>query len=124
MTAGDGLREADFAAGPIEQFGRWYEEARAAIGDGADAIVVATAGADCVPTARVVLLRGVSERGFVFFTNYESAKGRDLAVNARAAIVAHWRELDRQVRVTGRVTRRRARRGRSPTGTAGRATAG
>jgi pyridoxamine 5'-phosphate oxidase len=66
---------------------------------------VATADADGAPSARFVLLRGVDARGFRFYSNYESEKGRDLAANPRAALVLHWHELGRQVRVTGQVTR-------------------
>ena len=66
---------------------------------------VATASATGVPSNRMVLLKGVDERGFVFYTNYDSAKGRDLAENPRAALVFHWQPLGRQVRVTGSVTR-------------------
>jgi pyridoxamine 5'-phosphate oxidase len=99
------LDEAEFAADPIAQYRHWYAEAQARIGVAADALVVATADARGVPSARIVLLRGVTEQGFVFFTNYDSAKGRDLAENPRAALVSHWHELDRQVRVKGRVTK-------------------
>jgi pyridoxamine 5'-phosphate oxidase len=97
------LREQDFAAEPIAQIERWIDEAqRAAVRDW-DAIVVATANASGVPSARVVLLRGVDARGLRFYTSYESAKGHDLAENPHAALVMHWREQGRQVRVTGPV---------------------
>jgi pyridoxamine 5'-phosphate oxidase len=100
-----GLDESEFAADPMTQYRDWYEAAQARLGAAADSLVVATADARGVPSARIVLLRGVSERGFMFFTNYDSAKGRDLAENPRAALVSHWHELDRQVRVKGRVTK-------------------
>jgi pyridoxamine 5'-phosphate oxidase len=90
---------------PFVQFARWYEEARAAVGDDADARVVATATPDGAPSARVVLLRGVDERGLCFYTNYESQKGRELAGNPRAAVLLHWPALHRQVRATGAVSR-------------------
>lgn len=99
------LSEHTVASDPIAQFGSWYEDARAALGDDADAVVVATADASGAPSARVVLLRGFDDRGFCFFTNYESRKGHDLRVNARAAMVWHWPVLHRQVRVTGQVER-------------------
>jgi len=73
------------------------------MGDDADAVVVATADASGAPSARVVLLRGFDARGFCFYTNYESRKGSELRVNARAAMVFHWPALHRQVRVTGPV---------------------
>ena len=100
-----GLRGQDTAPDPMSQFRRWFAEAEAAGVLDRDAMVVATADRDGDPSARVVLLRGVDERGFRFFTNFESAKGRDLAGRPRAALVFHWREQGRQVRVTGDVTR-------------------
>lgn len=101
----DELSELAVAADPITQFEAWYADARAALGADADAVVVATADATGAPSARVVLLRGVDERGFCFFTNYHSRKGDELRVNARAAMVWHWPALHRQVRVTGPVAR-------------------
>ncbi len=68
-------------------------------------MTLATAGPAGQPAARMVLLKGIDKRGFLFFTNYDSRKGRDLAANPRAALVFYWRELNRQVRVTGRVTK-------------------
>ena len=99
------LDESEFAADPITQYRHWYAEAQARMGVAADSLVVATADARGVPSARIVLLRGVTDEGFMFFTNYESAKGRDLAENPRAALVSHWHDLDRQVRVKGRVAK-------------------
>jgi pyridoxamine 5'-phosphate oxidase len=101
----DELSEHAVARDPIAEFSAWYEEARAALGDDADAVVVATANASGAPSARVVLLRGFDDRGFCFFTSYDSRKGDELRVNARAAMVWHWPALHRQVRVTGPVER-------------------
>ncbi len=89
---------------PIVQFRRWYDDAVAAGVRQPDAMTLATATADGAVSARTVLLRGLDERGIAFYTNLESDKARDLAANARAALVFHWRELERQVRVTGPVT--------------------
>jgi pyridoxamine 5'-phosphate oxidase len=89
-----GLNEDDVDADPIVQFLSWYGEA------GTDAMALATASTEGVPSARVVLLKGVDERGFAFYTNYTSAKARDLAANPRAALVFFW-PPDRQVRVSG-----------------------
>ena len=90
---------------PLILFERWLEEARAALGYDADATALATATADGDPSARMVLLKGVDERGLVFFTNYSSRKGAELAQNARAALLFHWPALGRQVRVEGSVSR-------------------
>jgi len=100
-----GLDEADLDPEPIRQFARWFGEACEAGGLEANAMVVATASADGTPSARVVLLKGFDERGFVFYSNYESAKGRDLAENPRAALTFYWPRLERQVRVAGTVER-------------------
>jgi pyridoxamine 5'-phosphate oxidase len=98
-----GLDVDDVSEDPIVQFRRWFEDAE---GEGirlANAIALATADADGSPSVRHVLLRGFDERGFVFYTNYESRKGRQLAQNPRGAFTIFWRELDRQVCVTGDV---------------------
>jgi len=100
-----GLSEADAHPDPFVQFAGWYDEARAAVGERADHLIVATADTDCTPSARVVLLRGFDERGLCFYTNHESRKGAELAANPRAALLLHWPELGRQVRVTGTVAR-------------------
>ena len=98
------LREADAADDPFEQFRAWYAEAEAAV-PVPEAVVLATATADGAPSARTVLLKGAEPDGFVFFTNYESRKGRELADNPRAALLFHWQPLGRQVRIEGAVTR-------------------
>jgi pyridoxamine 5'-phosphate oxidase len=97
------LRKEDLAADPIEQLQRWLAEAAAADPDDYTSMTLATADHDGRPSARIVLLKGCDERGLVFYTNYDSRKGRDLAANPRAALVLYWAVLDRQVRVEGRV---------------------
>src|SRR3712207_4855418 len=99
------LREDDLAATWVEQFDRWFGDAVAAELPEPNAVVVATADADGAPDARIVLIKGYDEAGFVFATSYASAKGAQLAVNPRAALVFPWHALQRQVRVTGRVER-------------------
>ncbi|MDQ1455022.1 MAG: pyridoxamine 5-phosphate oxidase [Actinomycetota bacterium] len=90
---------------PIAQFRLWYREAAAAGVAQPDAMTLATATLNGAVSARTVLLRGLDERGFVFFTNLESEKGSQLVANPRAALVFHWREQERQVRVVGPVGR-------------------
>jgi pyridoxamine 5'-phosphate oxidase len=97
------LREADAGPDPIAQFRAWLAEAQAARLPLPEAMALATATPDGRPSARMVLLRGLDERGFVFFTNYDSRKGVELAANPHAALVFYWFGLDRQVRVEGRV---------------------
>jgi pyridoxamine 5'-phosphate oxidase len=101
-TAG-GLAETDVDPDPIRQFALWFEQAQTATGHEPNAMTVATVDADGVPAARMLLLKGFDERGFVFYTNYESAKGRELEENPRAALVFYWPELERQVRISGDV---------------------
>ena len=98
------LARDDLAADPIEQFAAWWERAEAEV-PLPDAICLATADGDGVPDARMVLLKGFDADGFRFHTNYESEKGRQLSATGLAAIVAYWRELDRQVRIRGPVER-------------------
>lgn len=86
---------------PIDLFQDWYAQARAAEPDVANAMTVATATADGRPSARMVLLKDVDDRGFVFYTNFESQKGRELLANPHAALCFHWKSLKRQVRVEG-----------------------
>jgi pyridoxamine 5'-phosphate oxidase len=97
--------EATLDPDPIVQFERWLDEAVAAGVREPDAMTLATASGDGDPSARTVSLRGLDARGFSFFTHYESHKARDIADNPRAALVFHWREVERQVRVSGPVTR-------------------
>jgi pyridoxamine 5'-phosphate oxidase len=99
------LDPASVPADPVELFRRWYAQAQAAGVRQPEAMTLATATAGGAVSARTVLLRGVDERGFVFYTNFESAKGRDLAADPHAALVFHWREQERQIRVIGPVTR-------------------
>ena len=100
-----GLDESGADPDPIEQFRKWFDEALAADLHEPNAMTLATATPDGRPSARVVLLKGFDARGFVFYTNYEGRKGRELAKNPRAALVFYWGELERQVRVEGRVSR-------------------
>lgn len=95
------LNESDVAPDPIRQFSTWWEEAQNSQIDEINAMTLATASADGLPAARIVLLKGFDERGFVFFTNYNSYKGRQLEENPRACLVFFWKELERQVRITG-----------------------
>jgi pyridoxamine 5'-phosphate oxidase len=98
------LDREHLAAEPLEQFANWFEEATAAV-PLAEAMTLATVDADCAPNARMVLLKGFGADGFRFFSNYESAKGAELAASPRAALVIYWRELDRQVRIRGETER-------------------
>lgn len=98
------LRRRDLDPDPFAQFRGWFGEAQAAELPLAEAMTLATATAEGAPSARMVLLKGV-DRGFVFFTNYESRKGRELEANPRAALLLHWQPLGRQVRVEGTVER-------------------
>jgi pyridoxamine 5'-phosphate oxidase len=97
------LDERDVAPDPILQFEHWFDEALKAEVPEPNAMTLATADADGRPSARVVLLKGYDESGFVFFTNYASRKGRDLAVRRDAALSFFWPELERQVRIEGAV---------------------
>ncbi len=99
------LRERDAPADPIELFGIWMTEATAAGLRLPNAMTLATVTPDGRPAARMVLLKAVERGGFVFYTNYESSKARDLDASARAALLFHWNVLERQVRVEGRVER-------------------
>jgi pyridoxamine 5'-phosphate oxidase len=101
----EALAEADVDADPVVQFGRWLEQATQAGLLEPTAMTLATATPDGRPSARMVLLRGFDERGFCFYTNYESRKAAELAANPRAALVFWWGELERQVRIEGRVER-------------------
>jgi pyridoxamine 5'-phosphate oxidase len=100
-----GLRRADLDPQPLVQFQKWFEEALNSQLLEPSAMTLATVGADGRPSARIVLLKGADERGFLFFTNYESRKGRELAANTRASLVLHWAELERQICIAGDVTK-------------------
>src|ERR1044072_3299287 len=123
-----GLRREDLDSDPIKQFKRWFDDAANARAGGrarkffirlyktvlqisgaepmeVNAMTLATADKSGRPSARVVLLKGVDERGFIFFTNYDSRKGRELAENPNASLVFYWADLERQVCVTGAVTK-------------------
>ncbi|HEX5760366.1 MAG TPA: pyridoxamine 5'-phosphate oxidase [Thermoanaerobaculia bacterium] len=102
---GHGLEASDLAADPIEQFRIWFEQAVAGGVPDPTAMTLATAGAQGRPSARVVLLKGYDARGFVFFTNHDSRKARELAENPEAALVFYWGALNRQVRIAGSVAR-------------------
>ena len=99
-----GLTESDLAEDPFVMFERWYAEAHAAGIHEPNAMVVATVGADFAPSARLVLLKGFTPEGFVFYTNTGSRKGLDLAGNPRCALLFPWHPLERQVRVDGIAT--------------------
>ena len=100
---GKGLRRRDLDPDPIKQFSNWFTAAiEAGIRD-VNAMSLATAGPDAKPTVRIVLLKGFDQNGFVFFTNYESEKGKQLAANPYAAMAFYWIELDRQIRIGGEV---------------------
>ena len=99
------LAEESVAADPFTQFDLWLREAIDAQILEPNAMTLATASGDGIPSARIVLLRGLDQQGFVFFTNYNSFKGQQLAENPRACLVFFWKELERQVRVTGLVQR-------------------
>ncbi|MCK6458790.1 MAG: pyridoxamine 5'-phosphate oxidase [Planctomycetes bacterium] len=101
------LRRADLDPDPFAFFRRWFKEAEAAGLYLPDAMTLATVDAEGAPNARMVVLRGADEKGFVFYTSRASAKGRELEGNPRAALVFHWNELERQVRARGPVERLR-----------------
>lgn len=97
------LLESDVATDPITQFGTWWQQALNSQVLEPNAMTLATASADGLPAARIVLLKGFSEQGFVFFTNYKSFKAMHLQENPKACLVFFWPELERQVRITGLV---------------------
>jgi pyridoxamine 5'-phosphate oxidase len=97
--------ERDLEADPLLQFQRWFAAARAAAVPTPEAMALATSSSGGRPSVRMVLLKEADERGFCFFTNYESRKGRELADNPRAALLFHWQPLGRQVRIEGGVER-------------------
>lgn len=103
------LDEKDVAADPVTQFRAWFDEAVRAELPMVNAMTLATVSTQGEPSARVVLLKGLDERGFVFYTDYDSRKGRELAMNRNAALLFYWIELEREVRVEGAVERTSAR---------------
>jgi pyridoxamine 5'-phosphate oxidase len=97
------LTEKKAKTDPFQQFSKWWKQAmKAGIGE-VNAMTLATASADGLPSARIVLLKEFDEKGFIFFTNYESFKGKQLGENPKACLVFFWKELERQVRITGLV---------------------
>ncbi len=99
------LNEKDVAISPFEQFEIWFQQAVKAEITEVNAMTLSTIGLDGYPNGRIVLLKGLDSRGFQFFTNYDSAKGRELAANEKASLVFFWKELERQVRVRGNVVK-------------------
>ncbi|MFT3743241.1 MAG: pyridoxamine 5'-phosphate oxidase [Pyrinomonadaceae bacterium] len=99
------LSESEVSADPFEQFGKWMDEAIAAQVPEPTAMSLATASTDGRPSSRIVLLKGFDTAGFVFYTNYQSHKGRELAENPFAALTFFWPELERQIRISGSVTK-------------------
>ena len=99
------LREEDVDADPVREFAAWFAQAEAADVPAPEAAALATAAADGSPSVRMVLVKRADDRGFVFFTNYESRKGRELTANPRAALMFYWSGLGRQVRAMGAVSR-------------------
>jgi pyridoxamine 5'-phosphate oxidase len=97
------LDEAHCATNPIQQFERWFKEAKSADLKEPNAMTLASVGVDGQPSARIVLLKGIEREGLVFYTNYESRKGREFATNPKCALTLYWAELERQVRVEGLV---------------------
>jgi len=97
------LDVSDVASSPFVQFGKWFQEALKSELPEPNAMTLATATPDGRPSARIVLLKGYDEQGFVFYTNYNSHKGRELEQNPQAAMVFNWLELQRQIRIEGRV---------------------
>lgn len=99
------LSEADVLADPVAQFAKWFDEAIMAQVPEPNAMSLATVGADSRPSSRIVLIKDFDQRGFTWYTNYSSRKGEALACNPSAALLFHWVELERQVRIEGRVER-------------------
>ena len=97
------LSEKEISNDPFQQFHKWWDEATKSEIEEVNAMTLATASGDGIPSARIVLLKDFDEKGFVFYTNYESYKGLQLHENPRACLVFFWKELERQVRITGLV---------------------
>jgi pyridoxamine 5'-phosphate oxidase len=103
--ARESLDESDVAPDPMVQFHRWFDEAVQAQLPMVNAMTLATTGTDGQPSARIVLLKEADPSGFVFYTNYESRKGREIATNPRAALLFYWAELERELRIEGTLSR-------------------
>jgi len=99
------MRRPDLSPSPFTQFASWYSEAEQSGINLPNAMTLATATQDGIPSARMVLLKGFDEHGFTFFTNYESQKGRELAENPHVALVFYWEPLNRQIRIAGQVAK-------------------
>ncbi|MBM3433061.1 MAG: pyridoxamine 5'-phosphate oxidase [Bacteroidetes bacterium] len=99
------LLESETTSDPMEQFEKWWQQAVQAAILEVNAMTLATVGADGMPDARIVLLKGVDGQGFHFYTNYQSRKGQQLETHPQAALVLFWKELERQVRIKGRIER-------------------
>lgn len=97
------LLEKDIELNPVKQFQKWWNDVLAANIEEANAMTLATASMEAVPSARIVLMKDFSDKGFVFFSNYNSFKGQQLSENPKACLVFFWKELERQVRITGLV---------------------
>ena len=97
------LREDDVDPDPVSQFTTWFDEAKSAGVSQPEAVALATATSDGAPSVRMVLIKRADDQGFVFFTNYDSRKGGELAANPRAALLFHWEPFGRQVRIEGAV---------------------
>lgn len=100
-----GLLESEMHADPLQQFALWFQQAIDTVGDEPNAMAVATASPDGRPNCRMMLLKSFNAEGFVFYTNYESRKGAELAANPRATLLFYWPDLERQVRIAGSVKR-------------------
>lgn len=99
------LNKMDVDENPINQFGKWWAEAMQSNIDEVNAMTLATADLDGKPSARIVLLKGFDEKGFVFFSNYQSHKAKDMESNARVSLLFFWKELERQIRIEGTVSK-------------------
>ncbi|HTS43540.1 MAG TPA: pyridoxamine 5'-phosphate oxidase [Puia sp.] len=97
------LSENEIASDAIQQFDKWWKESLESDIEEVNAMTLATSSNDGIPSARIVLLKGYDKRGFVFFTNYQSLKGQQLLENPRACLVFFWKEIERQIRITGLV---------------------
>ncbi len=99
------LSEEDVTSNPIDQFTKWWDDALASNIEEVNAMTLATANKEGKPSARIVLLKGMNKDGFEFFGNYESHKAKDMAENENVALVFHWKEIERQIRIEGTVSK-------------------